>query len=79
MSEYKNHIQRTEALIKSGAIREQVLRFHVYELTGSPKHIMAGSDWRLCMSADTQQDAEEMIKEHGYEHDFYIIIDGEDE
>jgi len=77
MTNFRNNVQRIEAAIKAGQYGEPVLRFRVYSLIGSPTHIAAGADWMLSMSANTKADAEEMIKDHGHEHDFYIIIDGD--
>lgn len=73
----RNNVQRIEAAIKAGEYQEPVMQFRVYALIGSAEHIAAGADWRLSMSAGSREAAEEMIKDHGFEFDFHIIIDGE--
>jgi hypothetical protein len=75
-----NNLQRTEAAIVDGKLPsgEPVMRFRVYSMTGSARHIAAGADWRLEMSAETNDDAEQMIEDHGFDMDFYIVIDGEE-
>jgi len=74
-----NNIQAIEEKINRGTYGEQVLRFRGYALIGSAAHLVGGSDWRLYISADTMEDAEEMIKEEGFESDIYLIIDGKKE
>lgn len=72
-----NGIQRTEQAIKEGAMMEPVMRFRGYALTSSEAHLAAGSDWRLLVSAESKEGCEEMIKDHGFELDFHVVIDGE--
>ena len=71
-------IQKTEIAIHSGNFREPVMRFRVYSLCMSPTHLAYGSDFMLAFSAETRQDAEEMIRDHGYDFDTYVIVDGDE-
>jgi hypothetical protein len=75
-----NNVQKIEAAIVDGKLPsgEPVLRFRVYSMIASPKHIAAGADWQLKMSAKSREDAEQMIEEHGFGMDFHIVIDGEE-
>ena len=74
-----NNLQRTELSIADGKLPsgEPVMRFRVYSMTSSARHIAAGADWQLKMSAETSIDAEQMIEDHGFDMDFYVVIDGE--
>jgi hypothetical protein len=65
--------------INEGTYGEQVLRFRGYALIGSAAHLVAGSDWRLFISADTLEQAEEMIKDEGFKGDIYLIMDSKEE
>ena len=48
-------------------------------MIGSAAHLVGGADWRLFISANTLEEAEEMIKEHGFTGDIYLIMDGQEE
>ena len=71
-----NNIQAIEKRINEGTYGEQVLRFRGYALIGSAAHLVAGSDWRLLISANTLEEAEEMIKDEGFKGDIHLIVDG---
>ena len=75
-----NNIQRTEAAIKDGTFGEPVLAYRVYGLALSPVHLAEGSDWDLIMSADTEEDARDMISTDSFysNKDIYatVIIKG---
>jgi hypothetical protein len=74
-----NNIQTIEKKITGGTYIERVLRFRGYALIGSAAHLVGGADWRLFISAKTMEEAEEMIKEHGFTGDIYLIMDGQEE
>jgi len=74
-----NNIQAIEKRINEGTYGEQVLRFRGYALIGSAAHLVGGSDWRLFISANTLEEAEEMIQEEGFRGDIYLIMDGKEE
>lgn len=71
------NIARIEKAIADGHFREPVLRFRVYSLTTSDEHLKAGADFMLAYSADTRDAAEDMVKDHGFEFDLHVIVDGE--
>jgi hypothetical protein len=49
-------------------------------LIGSAAHLVGGgSDWRLFISANTLEEAEEMIKDEGFKGDIYLIMDSKEE
>lgn len=50
-------IERTERAIANGQIK--ALAYRVYELTTSPTHLLAGADFFLVESFDTEADAEQ--------------------
>jgi len=77
--EKMNNIQAIEKKINEGTYGEQVLRFRGYALIGSAARLVAGSDWRLFISANTLEEAEEMIKDEGFKGDIYLIMDGKEE
>jgi hypothetical protein len=73
-----NNIQTIEEKINHGTYGT-VLRFRGYALIGSAAHLVAGSDWRLLISADTLEEAEEMINDDGFKGDIHLIVDGSGE
>ena len=74
-----NNIQAIEKRINEGTFGEQVLRFRGYALIWSAAHLVGGADWRLFISADTLEQAEEMIKDEGFKGDIYLIMDSKEE
>ena len=69
-------IQRTEIAIHSGVYMEPVARFRVYCLIMSPTHLAYGTDFMLAYSAETKDDAEQIIEDYCRDYDTYIIVDG---